>query len=327
MDFQSRAKVTALGAYIPEKKLTNHNLEKMVDTTDEWIIQRTGIKERRISDDTEFTSDLAYKAIEDLVERFSVTIDDIDLIIVATITPDYRTPSVSAVIQGRMNLPETVGVLDLNAACAGFVYALQVANGMITTGQSQKVLVVSVEELSKITDYTDRDTCVLFGDGAGAALVEYNQKTTGFLGTYYGSDGKSGNKLYCTGLSDQFGPEKVDRKNYLFQDGRAVYNFAIKTIPRGIKALLEKSDMTIDHIDWFVPHSANLRMIHSICDKIGISREKALTSLEYFGNTSSATIPLALWLALKDDRLKRGDKLLLYGFGGGLTHAGVIIEW
>ncbi len=327
MSFQSKARVTALGAYVPQKILANHDLEEMVDTTDEWIVQRTGIKERRITDENEYSSDMAFEAIEDLVERFSANIDDVDLIIVATITPDYMTPSVSAALQGRLNLSNTVGVIDLNAACAGFVYALQVANAMITSGQSKKVLVVATEVLSKITDYKDRNTCILFGDGAGAALVEYDEKNPGFLGSYYGSDGKSGSKLYCTGLSDQFGKEKVETKNFIFQDGRAVYTFVIKTIPKSIKELLEKAKMAIDEIDWFVPHSANLRMIHSICEKIGISKDKALSSLEKFGNTSSASIPLALWLALTENKIKKGDKLALYGFGGGLAHAGVILEW
>ncbi len=327
MSFQSKARVTALGAYVPKKILANHDLEEMVDTTDEWIVQRTGIKERRITDENEYSSDMAFEAIEDLVERFSANIDDVDLIIVATITPDYVTPSVSAALQGRLNLSNTVGVIDLNAACAGFVYALQVANAMVTSGQSKKVLVVATEVLSKITDYKDRNTCILFGDGAGAALVEYDEKNPGFLGSHYGSDGKSGSKLYCTGLSDQFGNEKVETKNFIFQDGRAVYTFVIKTIPKSIKELLDKAKMAIDEIDWFIPHSANLRMIHSICEKIGISKDKALSSLEKFGNTSSASIPLALWLALTENKIKKGDKLALYGFGGGLAHAGVILEW
>lgn len=327
MSFQSKARITALGAYVPEEKLTNHDLEKMVDTSDEWIVQRTGIQERRIARKDEFVSHMAIKAVEDLFSRFTVDIQEIDLIIVATITPDYVTPSVSAIIHGRMGFPETTGVMDLNAACAGFVYALQVANGMITAGQSKKVLVVSAEALSKITDYKDRDTCILFGDGAGAAVVEYSEDKPGFLGSYYGSLGTMGHKLYCTGLSQNIEEAKAGVLDHLYQDGRAVYTFVIKTIPKGVQALLDGSNLTAGDIDWFVPHSANLRMIHSICDKIGFEKESALTSLEFYGNTSSATIPLALWNALQEDKLKHGDRLLLYGFGGGLTHAGVIIEW
>ncbi|MBI9098101.1 MAG: ketoacyl-ACP synthase III [Spirochaetaceae bacterium] len=327
MKFQSKARVTALGAYVPEKKLTNQDLEKMVDTNDEWIVQRTGITERRLSAEDEFVTDLAVKAVENLVERFPTNLSDIDLIIAATITPDYVTPSVAAVIHGRMDFPETTGVMDLNSACAGFVYALQVANAMVTSGQSRKVLIIAAEVLSKITDYSDRNTCILFGDGAGAAIVELDEENPGFLGSYYGSNGKAGNKLYCTNISKKIEKEDPEVVDYLYQDGRAVYTFVIRTVPASVQKMLLESDITAEDIDWFVPHSANLRMIQSIGDKLGFRREQALTSLENFGNTSSATIPLALWLALNEGKLKRGDKLALYGFGGGLTHAGVIIEW
>jgi len=327
LNFISKARISAFGSYVPEKVLTNNELEKMVETSDEWIVQRTGIIERRIADKEEFVSDMAVKAVEDLVERFSVDINDIDLIIVATITPDYITPSVSAVIHGRMNFPESTGVIDLNAACSGFVYALQVANAMVTSGQCNRALVISSEVLSKITDYTDRNTCILFGDGAGAALVERDEDNPGFFGTYYGSQGKSGNKLYCTGLASKIEKEAAANVNYLYQDGRAVYTFVIRTVPASVKAMLEQANMTTGEIDWFVPHSANLRMIHSIGEKIGFTPEKTLTSLEYFGNTSSVTIPLALSEAERAGKLKRGEKFLLYGFGGGLTHAGLIFEW
>lgn len=327
MSFHSKARITALGAYVPEKILTNSDLEQMVDTNDEWIVQRTGIHERRITATDEFVSDLSVKAVEDMIEKFSVDIQEIDLIITATITPDYVTPSVSAIIHGRLDFPETTGVMDLNSACAGFVYALQVANAMITSGQCKKVLVVAGEVLSKITDYKDRNTCILFGDGAGAALMELDEKNPGIFGYNAGSQGKSGHKLYCTGFSDQIESKKAETINYLNQDGRAVYTFVIRTVPKGVQNLLDSADMTIEDIDWFVPHSANLRMIDSISDKIGIARDRALTSLEYYGNTSSATIPLALWKALNEGKLKKGDKLALYGFGGGLTHAGIIFEW
>lgn len=326
MNFQSKSRITALGAYVPEKKLTNADLENMVDTNDEWIVKRTGIRERRLTRDDEYTSHMCLKAVEDLVEKFSYDISDVDLVIAATLTADYRTPSVSAMLHGQLDLPLTTGVMDLNAACAGFVYALQVANAMVTCGQSKKVLVVAGETLSKITDYTDRDTCVLFGDGAGAAIVEYDENP-GFLGSYYGADGKSGKGLYCTGISETVDSGLDVRKQMLYQDGRAVYTFVIRTIPKSMKILMEQSNVTAEDLDWFIPHSANLRMIQSICDKLKIPHEKALTSLEYFGNTSSATIPLAMWLALKEGKIKKGDTMALYGFGGGLAHAGVIINW
>lgn len=327
MDFISKARITAFGSCVPEKVLDNRDLEKMVDTSDEWIVQRTGIHERRITGEEEFVTDISVKAVEDLLGRSKVDKDEIDLILVATITPDYITPSVSAVIHGRMDFPATTGVMDINAACAGFVYALQVANSMITAGQSRKVLVVAAEVLSKITDYSDRNTCILFGDGAGAALVERDEDNPGFFGSYYGSQGKAGNKLYCTGLAKRIEKETAEKIDNLYQDGRAVYTFVVRTVPAGVKALLEQTEMNADDIDWFVPHSANLRMIHSIGEKIGFAPEKTLTSLEYYGNTSSATIPLALSDAERNGQLKKGDKILLYGFGGGLTHSGLIIEW
>lgn len=327
MNFISKARVTALGSYVPEKILSNTDLEKMVETSDEWIVQRTGIHERRITADNEYSSDMAEKAVENLLERFPTSIEDVDLILAATITPDYVTPSVSSVIHGRMGFPESTGVMDLNAACSGFVYALQVANSMITTGQCRKVLVISTEVLSKITDYEDRNTCVLFGDGAGAAMVELDEENPGFFAAYFGSQGKSGKKLYCTGMSDKIEKEEPETVNYLYQDGRAVYTFVISTVPKSVNAMLESAGMSASDIDWFIPHSANLRMVHSIGKKLGFSEDKTLTSLEYYGNTSSATIPLALSDAEKEGKLKRGDKLALYGFGGGLTHSGVIIEW
>ena len=214
-----------------------------------------------------------------------------------------------------------------NSACSGFVYALQVANAMVTAGQSQKVLVVSAEVLSKITNYSDRNTCILFGDGAGAAIVEFDDKNPGFLASHYGSNGKMGEKLFCTALSDRIGGKKADPLGTLYQDGKSVYTFVIGTIPKNMNILLEKSGLSADDIQWFIPHSANLRMIDSMSEKIGFSKDKVLTSLEEYGNTSSATIPLALWLGLKEGKIQKGDKLALYGFGGGLTHAGVIIEW
>lgn len=327
LNFLSKARMTAIGSYVPSKKLTNKDLEKMVDTSDEWIFQRTGIRERRITEQEEYVTDMAVKAAEDLLERFPTPLEEIDLIIVATITPDYVTPSVSAVIHGRMGFPETTGVMDLNSACAGFVYALQVANAMVTSGQSNKALVISAEVLSKITDYTDRNTCILFGDGAGAAIVERDDEKPGFFSSYYGSKGAAGNKLYCTGLADKIEKEKAENVGYLYQDGRAVYTFVIGTIPSSMKIMMDNAGMTAGEIEWFVPHSANLRMVQSIGEKIGFPEEKILTSLEYYGNTSSATIPLAISLAEREGKLKRGDKMALYGFGGGLTHAGIILEW
>jgi 3-oxoacyl-[acyl-carrier-protein] synthase-3 len=325
MNISSNARFSALGVHLPPKKLTNFDLENMVDTSNEWIIQRTGIKERRLAEKEVYTSDLAVMAATNLAER-GADLEDVDLVIVSTLTSDFLTPSTAARVQGRLGI-KNAGVIDVNAACAGFVYGLGIANALITVGQHDKVIVIAADVLSKITDYTDRNTCVLFGDAAAAALVERNDTGPGFLAAHYTSHGELGEKLYCPGLSMNMNGQVANPKKVLFQDGKAVYTWAISTVPDGMNQLLKKAGMTVDELDWFIPHSANLRMIKSICKRLEIPMEKTLTSVEEYGNTSSVTIPLALDLAIKAEKIKKGDKLALYGFGGGLTQAGVIIEW
>ncbi len=325
MNISSNARFSALGVYLPPKRLTNFELEKMVDTSHEWIVQRTGIKERRIAEKDVFTSDLAVLAAKNLAEQ-GVELEDVDLIIVSTLTSDFLTPSTAARVQGKLGI-KNAGVIDVNAACAGFVYGLGIANALITVGQHNKVLVIAADVLSKITDYTDRNTCVLFGDAAAAALIERDDEGPGFLAAHYTSHGELGEKLYCPGLSMSMNGQVANPEKVLFQDGKAVYTWAISTVPDGMNQLLEKAGMTAEELDWFIPHSANLRMIKSICKRLEIPMEKMLTSVEEYGNTSSVTIPLALDLAIKSGKIKKGDKLALYGFGGGLTQAGVIIEW
>jgi 3-oxoacyl-[acyl-carrier-protein] synthase-3 len=324
---ESKARITALGAYVPPKKLTNHDLENMVETSDEWIVQRTGIKERRITEADVFASDLAVEAVRDLVRRSGKTIDDVDMVVTATFTADYLTPSVSAVVHGKLKLKTSCGVLDVNAACAGFVHALHLASASITAGMCRKILVIGAEALSKIVDYNDRNTCVLFGDGAAAVLVERDETEIGFLGFSFGADGKSADKLYCTGLNKSMNGQLLPIEGFLWQDGRAVYNYTIKTVPQGMKALCKDAGIDIAGVDWFVPHSANLRMIESVCEKIPFPIDKTLISLDRYGNTSSASIPLALAVALDAGKLVPGQLCALYGFGGGLNHAGVIVKW
>jgi 3-oxoacyl-[acyl-carrier-protein] synthase-3 len=321
-----KAGITAFGAYVPEKQLTNFDLEKIVETSDEWIIQRTGIKNRHVSAENEFSSDMAAKAVLNLAENAGKDLHDVDYIIVATFTPDFYTPSCAALVQRALGFPTTVGVLDINAACAGFVQGLIIANSFVTTGVAKKIIVIGSEVITKVTDYQDRNTCVLFGDGAGAALVEQCNNGSGFLSFNYGSDGTGGDKLFCTGLAKSINGQKLPKEKFVWQDGRAVYNYAIRTVPKGMKALLEKAGLTINDIDWFVPHSANMRMIQFICRELDLPIEKTLTSTMECGNTSAASIPLALWLADKDKKIKKGDVLALYGFGGGLNHAGAIFR-
>ncbi|HWO78267.1 MAG TPA: ketoacyl-ACP synthase III [Bacillus sp. (in: firmicutes)] len=323
---ESKARITAIGAYVPEKKLTNFDLEIMVETNDEWIVKRTGIKERRIAHEKEFTSDIACMSVRNLMERYDKTVEDVDMIIVCTITPDFKTPSVASLVQAKLGIKHA-GAIDLNAACAGFTYGLHVANGLITSGLHKKILVIGAETLSKVTDYTDRTTCILFGDGGGAVLVEYDEVQPSFLSYYLMSEGEKGNHLYCSDLSNHIFEEKINHSGKIVQNGREVYKWAVSTVPTGMQMVMEKASVSLNEVDWFVPHSANLRMIESICEKIEFPIEKTLYSLVDYGNTSSATIPLSLNKGLLEGNIQNGHKLLLYGFGGGLAQAGLLIKW
>lgn len=325
-NMESKARITAIGTYIPEKVLTNADFEKMVDTSDEWIVQRTGIKERRIAAEDEYVTDLCENAARNLAKNFNKSLDDVDLILVATVTGEFKFPSVSSQLQARLGLKNT-GALDLGGACAGFVYGLHMANGLVSSGLHKKVLVLGGETLSKITDYTDRTSCILFGDGAGAALVEYDAENPGFFGFHMGTKGEGGRHLYQTGLSTKLNGEELTNPGKLVQNGREVYKWAVSGVPKGVKKLVEEANMSLDDIDWFIPHSANMRMVESICDRLDYPVEKTLTSMAYAGNTSSATIPLAFDFALQENKVKDGDTMLLYGFGGGLTECGIIIKW
>ncbi len=321
----SKARITAIGSYVPERVITNHDFEKMIDTNDEWITKRTGIKERRFAAENEFTSDLCMKAIEDLKIRYNKEISDVDFIIVSTISPDYQTPSVASYIQGKLGI-RNAGAIDLNAACAGFTYGLHMANALITSGIHKKVLVIGAETISKMTDFSDRTTCILFGDGAGVVLVEEDQDGY-FLASSVQSEGEKAIHLYSTNLSHTMFQQNLEHKRQLVQNGREVYKWAVTTVPKYMNTLLSTTNLTIDDIDWFIPHSANLRMVESICEKSGFSIEKTIYSMVNYGNTSAASIPLSLDLGIKEGQIKVGDTLLLYGFGGGLSHSGQVIKW
>ncbi|MGC4376457.1 ketoacyl-ACP synthase III [Fictibacillus sp. Mic-4] len=323
---QSKARITAIGTYVPEKKLTNSDLEKIVDTNDAWIVQRTGMKERRIAGDSEYASTMAFKAIENLTEQYDKELDDVDCILVSTTTPDYAFPSVACQIQEHFNIPQT-SALDFNATCAGFTYGLHMANGFITSGLHRKILVIATETLSKVTDYTDRTTCILFGDGAATVLVEKDEENPSFIATHTGTNGEGGMHVYRTNLAGEMFGEPLKEHGKIVQNGREVYKWAARTLPAGMEELLRKARLQMDEIDWFVPHSANLRMIESICERSGFPMDKTLTSAEFMGNTSSVSIPLALQLGINEGKLTNGDTLILYGFGGGLTHAGHVVKW
>ncbi|MHA6483228.1 beta-ketoacyl-ACP synthase 3 [Paenibacillus sp. strain BS8-2] len=325
--YHSNAQITAIGTYVPERILSNANLEHLVETNDEWIVQRTGIRERRIAAEHEFTSDMAYAAVADMVSRYNVDLVDVDYIIVATSTPDTIFPSVAAGVQSKFGI-ERCGAIDLQAACAGFTAGLQLASGLLLTGLHHKILVVGADALSKMTDYTDRTTCILFGDGAGAVLVERSAEANGgFIAAYSNTDGAGGHHVYASHLSSRIGEHELVGSGKLVQNGREVYRWAVSHVSSGISELLESAQLNPQAVDWFVPHNANQRIIEALCERTGFDSKQALSSIAKYGNTSAASIPLAMDDAIKDGRLQAGHTLLLHGFGGGLTQAGIIIKW
>jgi len=324
MILSSNSEITAMGTYIPEKKLTNQDLEQMVDTSDEWIVKRTGIKERFLSADNEFASDMAIKAVQNLLDNHPVTLDDVEMVIVTAFVPDHLTPSVSALVAGHFNM-HTAGTYDLHTACSGFAYGFITANSFISSGQAKKILLVTSETPTKVTDYTDRNTCILFGDAATATLIEKGTETKLFASNF-GTDGDLADKVFCTQFSPAVNGTKPEKSNLIWQDGKALYTHIVKNVSGHIQELLDEAHMDISDIDWFVPHSANLRMIDALRERLGFGREKMLTSIEQYGNTSSSSIPLAISLALGKGQIKHGQKALIYGFGGGVTYAGAILE-
>ncbi|MEK4850044.1 ketoacyl-ACP synthase III [Paenibacillus sp. FSL H7-0756] len=320
------AKITAIGSYVPARRLTNQDLEQMVDTNDEWIVQRTGIRERRISREDEYTSDLCAAAALDMMKRYGKSVQDVDMVLVATSTPDFSFPSVASIVQNTLGIPLTAGAIDLSAACAGFVYALHTAHALVSSGLHHKVLVIGADTLSKITDYTDRSTCILFGDGAGAVLVESGGAKDDFMGYHLGSDGSGAQHVYRTGLAEKVNGVELSATGLLVQNGREVFKWAVRTVPQGVQQVLKNAGAGLAEVDWFIPHSANLRMIEPICERLNYPLEQALYSLEAFGNTSAASIPLALDLGIREGKVRSGQQVLLYGFGAGLSHAGQLVR-
>lgn len=326
--YRSSARITAVGSYLPRRVLTNRDLENLVDTSDEWIMQRTGISERRISAEDEYCSHLCFAAVRDMVHKYNVRLDDVDYIIVATTTPDTFFPQMAARVQAEFGIGGS-GAVDVQAACAGFAAGLQLAGGLIAAGQHRKILVIGAEVLSKITDYTDRTTCILFGDGAGTVLVEDGEdgEDRSWLSVYATTDGEEGHHLYRSSLAPAIGEMPLNPNGYIVQNGRAVYRWAISRVPESIGEFLEQSGVRPGDIDWFIPHNPNMRIIEAVNEKIGIAPEKTVTTLSYTGNTSAASIPIALDAAVGDGRIRKGDLLLLYGFGGGLSQAGLLLRW
>ena len=325
-----RAEIAALAAYVPPRLLTNADLEKMVDTTDEWILQRTGIRERHVVDPGVATSDLAKEAALIAIERAGIAADEIDLIIVATTTPDTIFPCTACVLQHKIGATRAWG-FDLLAACSGFTYALSTAAQMIAVGTHRTALVVGADVMSSIIDYTDRATCVIFGDGAGAVILRAAEGPgPGIIDFAHEIDGSGGPALRMPagGSAMPASHETVDQRlHYVKQDGQAVFKFAVRKTEEICRRILAQNGLTAADVDLFVSHQANRRIIQSAADKIGLAPEKVVINIERFGNTTAATIPIALTDAASEGRLKEGDTVLLSAVGAGFTVGSVLIKW
>lgn len=322
-----RAKLLGGGYYVPDKVLTNADLEKMVDTSDEWIVRRTGIKERRIAPENMYTSDMALIAAQRALENAGVAASELDLILTATCTPDMFTPSVACILQARLGA-KNAAAFDINSACAGFIAALTTANQFIGTGYYKKILVVGAENLSKMTDYKDRNTCILFGDGAGAFVVGASEDR-GVLATDIGADGEGGKNITSLAfLNDEAELAKrvSGNKATLWMDGSEVLKFAVRIMVQATNTVAKKAGWTLDDVDLVIPHQANIRIIDGAVKRLGIDKDKVFVNIEKYGNISSACIPIALCQAIGDGKIKSGDKIILVGFGGGLTWGAAAIE-
>ena len=308
--------ITAVGSYTPQFTLTNDELANRVDTSDEWIRSHTGIRKRHIADTEETCSDMAVKAAQHMIETCKVDISKIDGIVVATATPDFiGFPSTACLVQQKLHL-KTFPAFDVSAGCSGFIYALETARGMIATGTMSKVLVIGAEKLSSIVDWEDRNTCVLFGDGAGCVLLERTEGSGGILDCTLGAEGSGSAALAVTG-----------KKNAICMDGRAVYAFAVQAIGETIKKLLSDNNLAIEDIAWIVPHQANERIISACAKRFSLPQEKFFLNIASYANTSAASIPIALSEMVEKNLLKTGDKVILIGFGAGLTYGGTLLTW
>jgi len=306
--------ILGTGHYAPDNIVTNKDLEKIVDTTDEWIRTRTGIEERRIAKDDEDSSDMAFKAAERALDDAGVAAEDIDMIIVATVTPDTPFPSVACMIQERLGATKAAA-MDLGAACAGFMYGMINAQQFIKTKAYKHILVVGVDKLSKITDWTDRNTCVLLGDGAGAVVMGEVSEGKGILSFELGADGTGGKELY------------QNNEGHLVMNGREVFKFAVRQMPQSSVNVIEKAGLNKEDVDYLVPHQANIRIMEAARQRLGIEEEKMAKTVQNYGNNSSASIPIALSASIQNGKIKDGDVIVLVGFGGGLTWGAVAIRW
>jgi len=322
----NNVQIASIGAYLPPLVVNNHKISEFVETNDEWIVQRTGVSERRISEG-ENTSDLSTKAAKIALERAGVDAEDLDLIIVATISPDMFIPSVACIVQSNLNA-DKAACFDISVACSGFVYALEIANGMMQSMNYKNALIIGAEVLSKVTDWTDRATCILFGDGAGAAVLKQGE-ATGIIKSYLRADGKKGSALTIGGadIDTPFSKEKVLKDKFIKMNGREVFKFAVGAIEEAINEVIKDTNVSLDEVKYIVPHQANSRILELAAEKLNLDKEKFYMNLDKVANTSSATVPIALNEMYEKGLLNKGDKIILVAFGGGLTYAATLMEW
>jgi 3-oxoacyl-[acyl-carrier-protein] synthase-3 len=329
-NFQGRTcSITGVGSYLPAKILTNAHLEKMVDTSDEWIITRTGIKSRRLAARDEFTSDMAAHAAQRAMKKAGVTADQIDLIIVATITPDMPFPATACIVQQKIGA-QRAAAFDLEAACSGFIYGLEIGQQFIMSRTYDTVLVIGAEKLSSIVDWTDRNTCVLFGDGAGAAVLQSRPNSHGLLTAVMGADGSKGNLLHMPGGGSRC-PASVDsvlaKLHYLQMDGRETFKSAVQAMYHAAQEALRRCELDISKIKCVIPHQANRRIIDAVGKRLGATPEQLFINLDRYGNTSAASVAIALDEAVSSGKIQRADLILMMVFGAGLTWGAAVIEW
>ena len=326
-----RVKISALGTYVPPRLLTNADLEKMVDTTDEWIMERVGIRERHLVDKGVAASDLAVAAVKNLLESHPFDLQEVDLIVVGTVTPDMMYPSTACLVQHKLGIANTWG-FDVSAGCSGFLYALNTGVKFVESGQYKKVLVIGSDVNSSMTDFTDRAVCIIFGDGAGAVLLEpaENQDSFGVIDHVAQIEGIGGQYLYMPagGSLNPATHETVDRKmHYIHQDGKNVFKYAVKKMSEMTERILAKNNLTGKDVDCFISHQANRRIITATADRLGLPLEKVIINIERFGNTTAGTIPIAMQTALDEGRLKKGDLLLIAAVGAGFTSGATLLRW
>ncbi len=317
-----KSKIISTGSYLPKKFLTNYDLEKTVDTTDSWIFERTGIKKRHLAEENELTSDIAFEASKRALENSDLKAEDIDMIILATTTPDLTFPATATKVQAKLNA-NSAFAFDIQAVCSGFVFAMATADNFIKSGQVKNALVIGADILSRIVDWKDRNTCVLFGDGAGAVVLQATtEESSGIISSDLHSDGSLNDILKTSG-----GPSSNQKSGFIEMAGKEVFKHAVDKMSKSVIAALKKANLKVSDIDLLVPHQANARILSAVANRLELSEEKIILTVESHANTSAASIPLALDYAVKNNRVKKGDLVVLEALGGGLTWGSVVLKW